>query len=300
MEAAMDEEQAVRRIRRLSRRMKPIPTGRRPSLRILSGLRAVLFDVYGTLFISASGDIGSAGWEARIRALGRSLRELGVAAAAGTAERAAALLRDSITKAHGEQKARGREHPEIEIREIFAGVLERLWSEGRLARQPDRALAEALALEYECRINPTWPMPGLRDTLEGLRARRLHLGIVSNAQFFTPLLFAALLGATPERLGFDPRLCAWSYTALEAKPSVRLFAKVVGNLHESGIAAGQVLYVGNDRLNDIWPASRLGFKTALFAGDSRSYRPRTGDPRLKGLEEELLITELLQLLEAIP
>ncbi len=296
----MDTEEAVVRIRRLSRRMEPIPTGRRPSLRILSGLRAVLFDVYGTLFISASGDIGGAGRKARAHAFGRSLRELGVATAPGTAERAAALLRDSITKAHGEQKARGREHPEIEIREIFAGVLERLWSEGRLARQPDRELAEALALEYECRINPTWPMPGLSDTLEGLRARGLHLGIVSNAQYFTPLLFAAHLGAEAEGLGFDPRLCAWSYTALEAKPSVRLFATVVEKLHESGIAAGQVLYVGNDRLNDIWPAARLGFKTALFAGDSRSYRPRTRDPRLEGLEEDLLLTELPQLLEVIP
>ncbi len=295
----MDAEEAVRRIRRLSRRIEPVPTGRQPSLRVLSGLRAVLFDVYGTLFICASGDIGTAGREARIRALDRSLRELGLAGQAGTAERAAALLVEEIGKAHGELRARGREHPEIEIREIFAAVLEQLWSEGRLARQPDRRLAEALALEYECRINPTWPMPGLHETLEKLRARRLHLGIVSNAQFFTPLLFAAHLGAAPEGLGFDPLLCAWSYTVLEAKPSLHLFSTVTEKLHEYGIAARQVLYVGNDRLNDIWPAARVGFKTALFAGDSRSYRPRTGDPRLEGLQEELLVTELPQLLAAL-
>jgi len=57
-----------------------------------------------------------------------------------------------------------------------------------------------------------------------------------------------------------------------------------------------VLYVGNDRVNDIWPAVEEGMSTALFAGDSRSFRPRENDPRIRGVREDLLLTDLRQLI----
>lgn len=41
-----------------------------------------------------------------------------------------------------------------------------------------------------------------------------------------------------------------------------------------GIESSQTLYVGNDMLNDIYPAQQLGLKTAFFAGDQRSLRKR--------------------------
>ena len=40
--------------------MDPIPTGMEPAGTVLAGVRAVIFDVYGTLFTSGSGDIGVA------------------------------------------------------------------------------------------------------------------------------------------------------------------------------------------------------------------------------------------------
>ena len=39
--------------------LEPIPTGERSVLADLQGIRAVLFDLYGTLFISASGEVGA-------------------------------------------------------------------------------------------------------------------------------------------------------------------------------------------------------------------------------------------------
>ena len=41
-------------IRRHSRPLAPLPTGQTPVLRALGPLDAVLFDVYGTLLVSAS------------------------------------------------------------------------------------------------------------------------------------------------------------------------------------------------------------------------------------------------------
>jgi len=46
----------------ISRRqpMEPIATDTRPQLQVIPSVRAVIFDVYGTLVISGSGDVGSA------------------------------------------------------------------------------------------------------------------------------------------------------------------------------------------------------------------------------------------------
>ena len=126
---------------------------------------------------------------------------------------------EAIGKVHQRLKVEGRAYPEVDIREIFLEVLQDLWKTARIPRRPDRELCELVALEYECRINPTWPMPEVVETLRSLKERKLALGIVSNAQFFTPLLFPALLEDPLETLGFDPELCVWSYIYLEAKPS---------------------------------------------------------------------------------
>ena len=47
------------------------------------------------------------------------------------------------------------------------------------------------------------------------------------------------------------------------------------------------------------PASRVGFRTALFAGDRRSLRPREGDPRTAGVVPDLVITEMRSLLDCV-
>ena len=65
------------------------------------------------------------------------------------------------------------------------------------------------------------------------------------------------------------------------------------------IAPEEALYVGNDMLNDILPACKLGFHTALFAGDARSLRRRDGDGQLEAVAPDLVLTELGQLLHCI-
>jgi putative hydrolase of the HAD superfamily len=293
--SAGDPRALIARLREYAQPLSPIPTRRRARLRRLPGIRAVLFDVYGTLLISASGDIGSGEAEARSRALGGALEALGIPAGRQTVEKAAGTLLKAISSTHERLRRQGKTHPEVDIREIFLELLGELRKQGLLAKEPDLMLCESLAVEYECRINPTWPMPGAEQTLRGLKDRALLLGLVSNAQFFTPLLFSAHFGQTPESMGFDPGLCAWSYMHLEAKPSVNLFLHSLRSLELRNIDAARVLYVGNDRINDIWPAALAGMKTALFAGDRRSFRPRWEDPRGREVREDVVLTHLNQL-----
>jgi putative hydrolase of the HAD superfamily len=283
-------------IRRLSCQLKPQPTGLPARVAALADIRAVIFDIYGTLLISGSGDIGPASADQDEQALREALSAAGLPVERiGGDSRAAEILVDSIHEAQAVRRGEGIEFPEVDIIAVWRKVLMKLFNRDSKLVFSDVQLRR-LAIEYECRTNPVWPMPGLRDTLATLRATGLQLGIVSNAQFYTPLMFRALLDATPEELGFDPRLCAWSYEALQGKPSVTLFQQVLNELATAhGIRPQQTLYVGNDMLKDIWPATQLGFKTALFAGDRRSLRLREGDERCRAVQPDLVIDHLSQL-----
>jgi putative hydrolase of the HAD superfamily len=290
----------IARLRRHARALTPIPTDRQARLQRLPSVRSVLFDVYGTLFVSASGDIAASDGQERSLAMAQALKAVGIAADRSTADRAAEVLVEAIARAHKRLEERGVAYPEVEIRNIFEEVLEYLHTRGCGGGKPTREFCETLAVEYECRSNPTWPMPWLAETLQGLKERNMPLGIVSNAQFFTPLLFPAYLDKSLPLLGFDSDLCVFSYRLLEAKPSPRLFLHALEVLTRRGIEPQQVLYVGNDRVNDIWPAARTGMRTALFAGDSRSFRPREADPRARGVREDVLLTDLRQLADVLP
>ena len=277
--------------------LQPKPTEAVSRLGPLDGIRAVLFDIYGTLFISASGDIGLADdtvrGDAATEALGAMDLELNVAGDA-----VVELLHETIRQSHVASKERGVEYPEVDIREIWKTTLGKLQDAGQIEGDVQVDL-ERLCVEYEVRTNPVWPMQGVQACLEACRSLGLVLGIISNAQFFTPLLFDALLGSNLDDLGFDRDLRYYSYEYGEAKPGTVLYQKAAQILSSRGITARETLYLGNDMRNDIFPAQKVGFRTALFAGDARSLRRREDDPHISAIEPDLEIVQLSDLPHAL-
>jgi putative hydrolase of the HAD superfamily len=254
-------------LRDWSRPLTPLPAAHPARPATLSNIRAVVFDVYGTMFISASGALGEqppltdeSEFHARLATVGIGL----LAPPSGLA----ATLAAAIQQEHRRLHARGCQFPEVDIREIWRQLL---------PAQP-AADIPIIALAWETTVNPVWPMPGLAATLQALRDRPLLLGIVSNAQFFTPLLFEAFLGCSAADLGFHRALCRWSYREGHAKPGARLFELLATGLEHLDLTRGEVLVVGNDMRNDIQPAAACGFQTALFGGDGRSLRLRSLAP----------------------
>lgn len=286
-------------IRDLSTPMEPRPTDVAPKLDPLPGIRAVLFDVYGTLVISASGDIGLAGERDTTSAFAAAMEAAGIRTPPPTVGVSPARLEQAIRTSHAQRRAAGTEFPEVDILAIWEEVLgDEVLPRGEVSASRDK-LAQ-LAVEYECRVNPVWPMPGLARLLADLRRRPLVLGIISNAQFYTPLMLEGFLDAPLADLGFDAECCAWSYLLLEAKPATRIYQVALTGLDRvHDITPGEVLYVGNDLRNDIWPASLTGCRTALFAGDARSLRLREADPRCAGVSPDCVITDLSQITDAI-
>jgi putative hydrolase of the HAD superfamily len=274
-------------VRNLLQPLDPVPTGVEPALHPLPGVRAVLFDVYGTLLVSASGDVGTAMDKAPAEALAASLKSMGLTVHPGADSQGAALMKTRIEETHDQLRALGVACPEVDIRAVWNDVLAMLRRQRRIQGDEVMREAERLAIEYECRVNPVWPMPGARELLAALSKSGIAVGFVSNAQFYTPLIFEVLMGGPP------PGPAIWSFEHGMAKPSQRLF--------ELGIEAvlpdarpDEVLYVGNDSRKDMAPAEKLGWHTALFAGDRRSLRRNDTLAR-----PGLVITSLTQLAEVI-
>ncbi len=263
--------------------LAPIDTGLAPEGKLPRPAAGVLFDIYGTLFVSGSGDIGAADTGAR-----RADRVADLLARYGRPGDPAALfeaLKKRVLEEHRRMKARGVDFPEIRI--------EHTWRD--LLGFADLQQARRFAVEYECIVNPVYPMPHLAELLALCRRRGIVMGVISNAQFYTPYLFHWFLGARLGRLGIDPRLTFFSFRHGVAKPSRRLFEMAAARLQARGLSPGRVVYLGNDMRNDVLPAADTGFATALFAGDWRSLRLREDDPACRDRAPDLVITDLLQL-----
>ena len=287
-------EELTQCIATLSKPLEPQPTGEEPQLQKIGGMKAVVFDVYGTLLISGSGDISLASENSRggavLEALQAVLDEPSAQAVGVTGDEIVELLHQTIHASHAASES---QFPEVEIREIWRTVF------GKVGHTLSEDQIERFAIEYECRVNPIWPMPRFAETLEGLAKADLKLGIVSNAQFFTPLAFQPLTGKSLEEWRFEAVLCVWSFEHREAKPGKYLYERCAEALARQGIEPQHCLFVGNDFRNDVWPAQQVGFKTALFAGDARSLRWRREDERLSEVRSDVVVTDLGQLLEVV-
>ena len=291
--------------RRHCRPLEPVPTGEVPVLKRLPDIRAVLFDVYGTLFISGSGEVGTA---QRLAAglvpagqspLDDALHAVGIATS-GPADQGVEYLFQLIEASLDRSRRAGIDYPEVDIVELWGEVLAELARRGVIQEAAGRVTdLKRLAVEYEARANPCWPMPHLPECLDRIRLGGLMLGLVSNAQFYTPELFEALTGKPAEDWGFQPDLQYYSYRYGCAKPGLGLFRRAVETLGDRRIAPGEVLYVGNDMLNDVFATFQVGLRTALFAGDARSLRRRDGQGQLEAVSPDLVLTDLSQLVECI-
>ncbi|PWN05287.1 HAD family hydrolase [Rhodohalobacter mucosus] len=294
------DQELKQRFRKLSSPMDAIPTDTESSLQKLSGIRFVMYDFYGTLFLSGVGDIGIDDGTSDAALMNDALEGAGISLRDKKAgERSLYLYNSVVDDAVNRLRQEGIQTPEPDIREIWSTVLEHLVSEN-LVGPIETAEAETairISVEFEARMNPVWPVDDAAATLRHLKERGLRQGIISNSQFYTPLVLEALMGKSMTELGFDRRLLHWSFKEKMKKPDIEFYRRFLDKMTAAFPESlpNEVLYVGNDMLKDIWPAASLGMKTALFAGDSRSLKWRKEDDRCKDLEPDVIITNFSQL-----
>jgi putative hydrolase of the HAD superfamily len=282
----------------LSSPLEPIGTGAEPRLKKLENIRLLAYDFYGTLFLSGVGDIGVDDGSFDEDVLIETFESSGIriknkeAAAKGFS-----VYNDVVETKIREFRQAGIEYPEPDIREVWLAVLKIMQSEELIVVDDEKKISEQLSVEFEARMNPVWPVPGVIETLHYFKEKGLPQGIISNSQFYTPVVLEALTGQSLDELGFSGGLLHWSFEEKQKKPGLAFYRNFINKINrfDDSLEPEHVLYIGNDMLKDVYPAYETGMKTALFAGDERSLKWRRGDVRCKNLEPDLVITELSQL-----
>lgn len=291
------ESELIRRIRKLNAPLAPLPSKIAPRIEPIGGLKAVLFDVYGTLLVSGAGKHSGDNRASQTAALRKALAAVGGHRCAPAAREGFRLFNAMLSAGHAGLKRSGIRHPEVDILAVWQGILAELRSRALINFKATAPMAARVAVEYENRINPVWPMPGAAGILAELSARGFLLGIVSNAQFYTNLTLSALFGSRWKRW-FHPELCFWSHEYGQAKPGRFLFRRAAREFKKIRAARPrEVIMIGNDFENDVLPALGCGFRAVLFAGDRRSCRP--GQNPRRAPKACLTITNWRQLLEIV-
>ncbi|MFP4469912.1 MAG: HAD family hydrolase [Bacteroidales bacterium] len=284
--------------------LQPEPSGMEPVLNPVEGIRAVFFDIYGTLLVSASGDIDQA--TISTENLRTSLKESNYILLKDGSEDSEAVLKyllehfvSIIRRQHHIHKNAGRQYPEVDIRQVWDELIT-FGEKKKIIKKTDDCDPDRLTFIFELLSNRVNPMPGMKDIILYLHGKKYPLGIVSNAQYYTPVVMNYYLTGKEEEKEnieyFDPDLTVMSYTLLKSKPDLSLFRPVTESLMEKyGIRPQEAVFVGNDMFKDLYPASQLGMKTILFAGDKRSLRLRHDKKEVNPLKPDAVITALEQL-----
>jgi putative hydrolase of the HAD superfamily len=288
--------------------LNPIETEIKPDYRKDPALKACIFDIYGTLLISASGDIDQAEFNTGSLEYAMNKSNITVNATDPSQKKQifSGLLNDliqAIQDEHEFYRTNGVPFPEVVIQDIWNALLEDYDKKGKI-NYTEQSDLEVYTILFELLSNKVYPMPFMREVVEKLDEKRIPLGIISNAQFYTPIImnyfFEEETYDSENIHHFDPDLTIYSYKTGISKPDFSLFDAIKGILLEKySISAEETLFVGNDLYKDIYPAAKTGFKTALFAGDKRSLRLREGQEEINNIKPGYIVKDLRNVLEIL-
>jgi putative hydrolase of the HAD superfamily len=287
-------------------KLKPQPTTFCPNLKTDSAapIKAVIFDIYGTLLISSSGDIDQASLSSEnmktaMQAGGFDLEKCQPDTCSFLLEQ----LHEKIKDQHETLKQNGHPYPDVDIFKVWTGMFASAEEKGLLKLNGKESWADTIIV-FELLSNRVYPMPGMKEILLWIKEKELPMGIVSNAQFYTPVIMNYFLNgqfsAQQEIDLFEKDLTVFSFNELRAKPDTALFEKLLPKLKTKyGIEPHEAIFVGNDMLKDIVTAKKSGLRTVLFAGDERSLRLREDDDRVRRSFPDFIINDLAQLKEIL-
>ena len=278
----------------------------------LPGIRAVLWDIYGTLLGCALGDLEASLQDPQRQtqaaallierfSLQGPLRQLNGHAPLEIALRDRYLA--LIDQSHRQSRAAGVEYPEVIIQDIWLTIVEDCRRQGWTSPNEESPYHTACRWAYffEAAFNKTYLYPGAAECLDHLHRASLVQGIISNAQFYTPIRLRHFLRRQLARDQFQLEdifiepLVLFSYELGFSKPNPIAFCRCLDRLKQQGIPPEQTLYVGNDMLNDIYAAQQHNLRTALFVGDRGQAKLRPDEPRCRNIEPDIIIADLDQL-----
>jgi len=255
----------------------------------LGDVKAVVFDVYGTLINYWRPGFDDAGQRSRIliEALRRVADRFGLTAFLADMDPGAEPEKTLYDLYHGcialcrpNAAKKGAGFPETKVEDVWEVILLMLERRGFDAEKVfpgvDGEIARYLAYAYNFFSLGRELYPGVVDALAALKKKNIVLGIVSTAQFYTPIDLTLLIRDQSRGVYddfnelFEPDLTFFSCECSGARQGETMFRPLCRALLERRIIPEQTIFAGNDLVKDIGPAAEAGMRTAMFTGDRHS------------------------------
>jgi FMN phosphatase YigB (HAD superfamily) len=285
----------------------------KPHLAPLDDIRAVTWNVYGTLLAVTGGELYFEHPQKFVMdvALDKTIQEFKMW---GSMVRKPGQPTDYLRRVYTDLLTEQRmlpsgteKNPEVSAERLWEGFIKKLLQkEYQINAGLYGALNEfsrKVAYFFHASLQTPVAYPGAAQALRHVRERELTQGLIADGQCFTITQLQRCLGTQDQSAKvddlLDPELRVLSVDVRGRKPSERLFRQGLNLLEKMGIEAGQVLHVGSRVVQDIIPARRLGMKTALFAGDKDSLQVTTEQLRDPNVRPDVMLTELSQIAEVV-
>jgi len=286
---------------------QPMPA--RPYLKPLPGIKAVAYDVYGTLLRIADGELlFQHPQQMRMEvALDKTLQEFNLWNSMSRKPGAPwEYLQQLYIRAYDDLRLAGSgkkgDLTEVDAAKLWRRVLgkmelDKYTYDAALYGDLDQ-LCEKLAYFFHASLQGTEVTSGALETLKLVDASGLRQGLLADGQCFTlaqlQRAFDLAGGSDPVGRWIDFTLVTLSYQAGVRKPSRSLYQQAVERFRSKGIEPGEVLFIGARLRDDLAVAKQAGFRTALFAHDKLSLRAAMADLKDPAVKPDRLLTELPQ------
>jgi len=288
------------------------PVKARPHPVRLPQVRAVLWNVYGTLLAIPLGELVFEHPQHFImtNALEKTIQEFKMWGSMSRkpgqpSEYLLSIYKQLLTE---QLMSPGSErHPEASADRLWEAILKRLMQKdykfdagffGSL-----NEYGRKIAYFFHASLQGTACYDGAARAMRHVAGAGLMQGLLADGQSFTPVQLQRGLAAQDgeaklsELLGDGP--VTLSHEVRGRKPSERLFRRALEALAKKGVSPGEVLHVGSSVTRDLMPAKRLGMATALFAGDKTSLQATPGQLKEPASRPDVLLTELGQIAEVV-
>ena len=284
----------------------------KPHLVRLPDVRAVVWNVYGTLLAISDGILRFDHPDPIVyhAVLEKTLEEFKMwGSMARKPGQPGVYLKDLYHRAIDEQKllAGSDPHQEIVAERIWENIVKKLMQRdyhfdtgfyGSL-----NEYCRKIAYFFHASLQGTACYETAAATCARLHERGVQQGIFADGQCFSFVQLSRGLKAqqpsiNPEAI-FSPKLRVFSADKRVKKPAPTLTAAVIAAVEAAGLAPHEVLHVGSSLPRDIKPARQAGMRTALFAGDRASLVATPEQLKDPQLRPDLLITQLDQLVEVV-
>jgi len=259
------------------------PANAKPHLRTMRGVKAVVWNVYGTLLAIPLGELVFEHPQKLVMdvALDKTIDEFKMW---GSMSRKPGRPSEYMKHLYDQElllnKAAtgGERFPEVLAERIWEGLIKKLFQKeyqfdagffGSL-----NEFSKKVAYFFHASLQGVAAEPNAATAMQLVADVGLQQGLLADGQCFTEVQLARSLKAQDSTLNLDailpPKLRILSCEVRARKPSETIMRQAQLALAERGIRPEETLHVGSRIARDVIPARKIGFRTALYAGDRAS------------------------------